>query len=255
MMLRNYSRREWACRCGCGLAEPHPALAVYLQDFRDIIRAPVVLTSGSRCQAHNKAVGGAKASQHMKGIAFDISMANVDPHAFEAAARRLGAASETDQLSALQVTYATGHLYALMRALRAEAPAMRPARDGARVALFATVPGEDHEMDVTVAADIFREVGWQIDLQTDTDHEILLAHIERTQPQTIWLSLSSEQRLDALVRLVVAIRLVMPRAIIGVTPAVQVDAARLHALVDIDLVLRDAPAACRELDRLICLRG
>ena len=32
-------------------------------------------------------VGGAKASKHLEGIAFDIAMANHDPEAFEAAAR------------------------------------------------------------------------------------------------------------------------------------------------------------------------
>jgi hypothetical protein len=32
------------------------------------------------------------------------------------------------------------------------------------------------------------------------------------------------------------------------------DARRLHDLVDIDLVLGDAPSACRELDRLMRLR-
>jgi len=71
MMTRNFSRHEFACRCGCGLAEPHPALVVWLQDFRDIIRAPVVITSGSRCQVHNKAIGGAANSYHMPRTDYD----------------------------------------------------------------------------------------------------------------------------------------------------------------------------------------
>lgn len=90
-----------------------------------------------------------------------------------AAARRLGEGWDTDQWSSLQVTYGTGHLYALMRAMRAEGPAARKSFDRRRCALFATVPGEDHGIGITVAADMFREVGWEIDLQIDTDHDIL----------------------------------------------------------------------------------
>jgi hypothetical protein len=40
--------------------------------------------------AHNRAVGGAPASKHMQGTAFDIAMSNHDPIAFEAAARAVG---------------------------------------------------------------------------------------------------------------------------------------------------------------------
>ncbi len=171
-----------------------------------------------------------------------------------AAARNLGRGWDEDRYSFLDVTYGTGHLYALMRALRAETPSARPAFDGRRCALFATVPGEEHGIGITVAADLFREAGWEIDLRTDTDHDGLVAHVEDTQPHIIGLSLSTEQRLDALVRLVVAMRITMPSAIIGVAPATNVDAARLHDLVDIDLVFDDAPSACRELERLIRLR-
>lgn len=171
------------------------------------------------------------------------------------AARLLGDWWDTDRLSFLQVTYGTGHLYALMRALRDEGPAARPAFDGKRAALFATVPGEDHGIGITMATDMFREVGWEIDLHTDTDHETLIAHVKRTRPHIIGLSLSTAQRLDALVRLVVAIRIETPHVIIGVAPGSNIAVAQLHDLVDIDLVFNDARSACDQLDRLIDLRG
>lgn len=169
-------------------------------------------------------------------------------------ARRLGRGWDEDEYSFLDVTYGTGHLYALMRALRAEADSARPAYDARRCALFATVPGEEHGIGITVAADLFREAGWDIDLQTDTTHDALLAHVAGTRPDIIGLSLSTEERLDALVRLVVALRITLPSAIIGVAPAQTVNAGRLHALVDIDLVFDDAPTACRDLERLIRVR-
>ena len=169
-------------------------------------------------------------------------------------ARCLGQRWERDELSFLQVTCGTGHLYALMRALRSEIPVARRKFDSLRVALFATVPGEDHGIGITVAADLFRQEGWEIGLETGTDHEGLIAHIEHTQPHIIGLSLSTEQRLDALVRLVVAIRLVLPDAIIGVAPSTSVDATRLRDLVDIDLVFSDAATSFQELERILRLR-
>jgi zinc D-Ala-D-Ala carboxypeptidase len=61
-----------------------------LQALRNRLGKPVVLTSAYRSPAHNKRVGGAKASLHMQGNAFDVRMENHDPHEFEAAARAVG---------------------------------------------------------------------------------------------------------------------------------------------------------------------
>lgn len=165
------------------------------------------------------------------------------------AARHLGELWDRDAVSFLDVTCGTGHLYALMRALRSETQT-RTRFDSRRVALFATVPGESHGIGITMAADLFREAGWQIDLVTGTEHDGLLARIEATAPQVIGLSLSTEERLEALIRLVVAIRLVLPGALIGVAPASSIDGNKLRGLVDIDLVFTDAPSAFRELELL-----
>lgn len=87
-----FTPQEIACR-GSGLVmltpESRDALK-RLDDLRRTMGHPLIVNSGYRSPAHNAAVGGAKASKHMQGIAFDISMANVDPHRFEAEARRLG---------------------------------------------------------------------------------------------------------------------------------------------------------------------
>lgn len=142
-----------------------------------------------------------------------------------------------------------------MRALRAEDTPSRAPVDARRSALFATVPGEDHAIGITIAADLFRDAGWEIDLQIATDHDGLIAHIERTRPSIIGLSLSTERRLEDLVRLVVALRIVMPDVVIGVAPAAPIDPGRVGSLVDLDLLFRDVPTACADLDRLIRLRG
>jgi len=61
-----------------------------LQALRTLLRAPLILTSAYRSKAHNRKVGGAPNSFHMKGRAFDVKMANHDPLVFEAAARKAG---------------------------------------------------------------------------------------------------------------------------------------------------------------------
>jgi hypothetical protein len=61
-----------------------------LQVLREAVGKPMTVVSAYRSPAHNKAVGGAKNSYHMKGMAFDIAMHNHDPHEFERLARRVG---------------------------------------------------------------------------------------------------------------------------------------------------------------------
>ena len=68
----------------------HPPSMDKLQALRDALGHPLIVNSAYRSKAHNKAVGGAKASQHMKATAFDVSMTNQDPASFERAARKVG---------------------------------------------------------------------------------------------------------------------------------------------------------------------
>ena len=43
-----------------------------LEPLREIVQRPIILNSGYRCPALNKAIGGAKNSQHLIGEASDI---------------------------------------------------------------------------------------------------------------------------------------------------------------------------------------
>ncbi|WP_411839510.1 YcbK family protein [Paracoccus sp. ME4] len=63
----------------------------FLDTFRSFVKnQPLIIRSAYRSPEHNRAVGGAPASKHMQGTAFDIAMANHNPVAFEAAARAVG---------------------------------------------------------------------------------------------------------------------------------------------------------------------
>ncbi len=164
------------------------------------------------------------------------------------AARLLGARWERDALTPLDVTVGAGTLYALMRALRAESDALPGIADDSRCALFATVPGEKHGIGVTVATDMFREAGWDIDLQIGLDEAALVARAEDTQPAMIGLSLSTPERLPDLLRLVLALRIGLPGVLIGVAPAGELRDRDISAIADVDLILHDATSALETLE-------
>jgi len=67
----NFNLKEFQCK-HCGAVKLHPKLLKLLQELRDILGVPLWFTSAYRCEIHNKAVGGAKNSQHLHGRAVDI---------------------------------------------------------------------------------------------------------------------------------------------------------------------------------------
>ena len=69
LLSRSFRVREFACRDGSDPLFVDSALVQLLQSIRDHFGAPVVITSGYRTAAHNKAVGGALYSQHCYGRA------------------------------------------------------------------------------------------------------------------------------------------------------------------------------------------
>ena len=85
----NFTPAEIACR-GSGAIRVNEAALDALQALRDRLGKPMIVRSGYRSPAHNAAVGGAPASKHLDGTAFDIAMSNHDPQDFEEAARAVG---------------------------------------------------------------------------------------------------------------------------------------------------------------------
>lgn len=90
-LAENFKAREFDCKCGeCDLTYIDTDLVNYLQKIRDHFGAPVNITSGYRCAAHNKRVGGATNSYHTKGQAADIYIKDVDPLEIAKYAESLG---------------------------------------------------------------------------------------------------------------------------------------------------------------------
>jgi len=82
MKLNKYfSRSEFQCSCGCGMAGVDAELLTALTRIREHFNAPVTITSGNRCAPHNKSIGGAEKSYHVRGMAADFKVEGIEPKA------------------------------------------------------------------------------------------------------------------------------------------------------------------------------
>jgi uncharacterized protein YcbK (DUF882 family) len=70
-LTENFSRKEFACNCGCGKDNIDLRLVSRLQLIRDITGVKIKVNSGCRCVKHNKESGGTPDSAHLKGRASD----------------------------------------------------------------------------------------------------------------------------------------------------------------------------------------
>lgn len=71
-ITKNFTRNEFQCSCGCSAQMVDEMLVQKLQTIRTVYDTPLKITSGYRCVKHNAAVGGAKSSKHLYGIAADV---------------------------------------------------------------------------------------------------------------------------------------------------------------------------------------
>ena len=87
-MMKYFKKSEFTChgkncsadgKSGCGVSIVDVELGDVLDDLRGHYNTPITITSGYRCEKHNTAVGGAKNSQHMQGIAADIKVSGKEP--------------------------------------------------------------------------------------------------------------------------------------------------------------------------------
>lgn len=75
-LSEHFSRKEFACNCGCGFDTVDAETLKVAEDVRRFLKTPVTINSGCRCPAYNKKVGGAEKSQHVKARAADLGVAN-----------------------------------------------------------------------------------------------------------------------------------------------------------------------------------
>jgi hypothetical protein len=80
-LSNNFKSTEFDCHgknC-CGSTKIDEQLVVYLQKIREHFGKSITISSGYRCEKHNKSVNGATSSRHAKGMAADIIISGVAP--------------------------------------------------------------------------------------------------------------------------------------------------------------------------------
>lgn len=160
------------------------------------------------------------------------------------AARRLGVLWEQDELSFAEVTLACNRLFSVLRTLAQRPP---PAAD-TPFAIFAAVPGEEHVLGVSMAAERARGAGWEVTLCLGLPHDRLVEKIAAAAPDVIGLSLTSDRMLLPLMRLIVSLRIEAPLSPIVVCgPGV---AELTEPLVGADAVTADFERALAAMRRL-----
>jgi len=70
--MNYFPEEEQRCPC-CGLIKTQPKFLAALNTVREMCGFPLVATSMTRCEKHNKEVGGSKHSDHLNGDAADIA--------------------------------------------------------------------------------------------------------------------------------------------------------------------------------------
>ena len=86
---KNFSRKEFACKCGCGFDAVDVDLLAGLQALRDLAGKQITITSACRCESHNKKVGGASKSYHVKAKAVDVVIQGLSPTQMTALAEQV----------------------------------------------------------------------------------------------------------------------------------------------------------------------
>lgn len=157
------------------------------------------------------------------------------------AARMLGQWWEEDLASFSEVTLGTSRMYAIMRAIRQQLPIPKAA--AIRSAIFASVPGETHTLGVRMAADLFRRDGWRIDLKIAETHDALVCDIAQSDTQLVGISAGGAHSLEALSRLIIALRIRKPTALVFVSGQIVEEAKDAVTLIGVDGMASDIDSA------------
>lgn len=166
----------------------------------------------------------------------DGSLRNAYFRSLAPALCQLGEMWDSDEVSFVQVSLSAGWILSIMRALRRDMWVRLPTPRPGHLALFANDPGEGHVIGVTMAADLFREQGWQVDMCTWAVTDQLVELARRSAYPVVALSAGRPIEPERLSGLIIALRRATPdvRVLIsgrvvdlmpGIGPLVGADAA------------------------------
>ncbi|TDX30530.1 cobalamin B12-binding domain-containing protein [Rhodovulum visakhapatnamense] len=165
------------------------------------------------------------------------------------AARLMGRRWESDEVSFVQVGQAVGRLQRLLRLVRAEA-GPRPV-DPARRALFATPEAETHTFGVIVAADMFRDHGWEIELSLSEPQDRLISDLTQSRVRLLGLSAAGPRSALPLTRLVEAVKAALPEIRVLICGKILHNCPEIARQIPADGHADDLETALSLADRLV----
>jgi methanogenic corrinoid protein MtbC1 len=163
------------------------------------------------------------------------------------AAALLGDWWTQDRIQFSSVSVGTGRIYAIVRNLARRFPPDRVLNR--RHALFASIPGDDHTLGVRMATELVRKEGWDVDLAITSTHDELLNQIAHSNHLIIGLSGGGDQSLPELARLVLAIQVSQPAAMLLISGSIVTEARDALELMHIDAIESDFDGALAALER------
>lgn len=160
----------------------------------------------------------------------------------------LGEWWESDDASFYEVSIGTSRIYAIIRGL---SHLFTPTRlVEVKSAVFASVPGETHNLGIRMAADLFGREGWDIDMIVGQNHDDLVSEIAQSRCPVIGLSAAGAHSAAALARLVIALRISNPWAAIVVSGQIANEAEDVVSALGLDGVVTDIPSAITLFDSI-----
>lgn len=162
------------------------------------------------------------------------------------ASHELGLRWDRDTITFADVTVGTGRIYAIMRSLsRRFNPRHVPSN---KSALFAGVPGDDHQLGIKMAVDLARERGWHVDIELGLAHDELVDRLTSSEHLIFGISAGGHHSLPSLAKLILALRVSVPYAQILVSGnAANLDLESIK-LMHPDAVTEDFEQAMDHLD-------
>lgn len=172
------------------------------------------------------------------------------------AARLLGEFWEDDRCDFVDVTMGLWRLQEIVHELAARMPADRLAAAGGHRALFASMPGDQHDFGTVVIDELFRRGGWVTDRMSDAQTGDLLRRASGEWWDLVGLTVSCDCHVVALPSIISALRNVSrnPRVCVMVGGRVFSADPGLAIQVGADGTARDAKLALEVASELVCVR-
>jgi methanogenic corrinoid protein MtbC1 len=137
-----------------------------------------------------------------RGVGVDTVMVDL----LAPAARLLGEYWESDRCDFIDVTMGLWRLQEVVREIAARAPSERLLAAGGHRALFAAMPGNQHNFGTVVMDELFRREGWITERMTDAETSDLLRGVRRDWFDLIGLTVSCDCHIEQVASLIVALR-------------------------------------------------